>query len=96
MTDVLADTPDDPTYRELTAFIRSLDEDEQVWLVALTWIGRGTYTAKELDEALRVAHEQHNNRTAQYLTGLPLLGDYLEEGLAAFGENCQDFDIGRM
>jgi hypothetical protein len=30
------------------------------------------------------------------LTGLPLLGDYLEEGLAAFGENCQDFDIGRM
>ena len=96
MTAVLADTPDDPTYRELTAFIRSMDEDEQVWLVALTWIGRGTYTAKELDEALKVAREQRNNRTAQYLTGLPLLGDYLEEGLAAFGESCQDFDMGRM
>src|SRR5262245_11103423 len=46
MTDVLEDLPDDPTYLELTAFIGSLDEDEQAWLVALAWIGRGTYDAK--------------------------------------------------
>ena len=47
MTDVLEDLPGDPTYRELMAFIRALDEDEQVWLVALAWIGRGTYDAKD-------------------------------------------------
>jgi hypothetical protein len=96
MVDVLEDAPDDPTYRELMAFIRSLDEEEQIWLVALAWIGRGTYEPRELNEALRLARERHNNRTAEYLTGLPLLGDYLEEGLAAFGENCQAFDTGRM
>ena len=96
MTDVLEDLPDDPTYRELVAFIRALDEDEQIWLVALAWIGRGTYDAKELSEALREARDQHNKRTAQYLTGLPLLGDYLEEGLAAFGETCTAFETGRM
>jgi len=96
MTDVLEDLPDDPTYRELTSFIRALDVDEQIWLVALAWIGRGTYDAKELSEALRLAREQHNKRTANYLTGLPLLGDYLEDGLAAFGESCTAFETGRM
>jgi len=96
MTDVLEDTPDDPTYRELMAFIRALDEEEQIWLVALAWIGRGTYDASELSEALREARDQHNKRTAEYLAGLPLLGDYLQEGLAAFGETCTAFEIGRM
>jgi len=96
MTDVLEDTPDDPSYKELVAFIRALDEDEQIWLVALAWIGRGTYDATEWVDALREARDQHNKRTAEYLTGLPLLGDYLEEGLAAFGESCGAFDLGRM
>ena len=49
MTDVLEDLPGDPTYRELTAFIRALDEDEQAWLVALAWIGRGTLRFEGLD-----------------------------------------------
>jgi len=96
MTDVLEDLPDDATYQELMEFIRSLDEEEQVNLVALAWLGRGTYDIGEWREALREARAQHNKRTAEYLTGLPLLGDYLEEGLAAFGENCDAFDEGRM
>ena len=96
MTDVLEDLPDDATYRELTAFIRGLNEDEQVWLVALAWIGRGTYEAKEWGEALRVAREQRNKRTAEYLTRLPMLGDYLEEGLAAFGESCTAFEANHL
>jgi len=96
MIDVLEDTPDDPSYKELVAFIRALDEEEQIWLVALAWIGRGTYDADEWVEALHVARDEHNKRTAEYLTQLPLLGDYLEEGLAAFGESCENFDIGQM
>jgi Protein of unknown function (DUF3775) len=96
MTDVLEDLPDDATYQELMEFIRALDEDEQVNLVALAWVGRGTYDIGEWREALREARAQHNKRTAEYLTGLPLLGDYLEEGLAAFGEDCDAFDKGRM
>jgi len=50
----------------------------------------------EWREALNQARTQHNKRTAEYLLGLPLLGDYLEEGLAAFGLDCDAFDEGRM
>jgi Protein of unknown function (DUF3775) len=88
MIDVLEDGPDDATYQELVEFIGSLDEEEQVNLVALAWLGRGTYDIEEWQDALKEARAQHNKRTAAYLTQLPLLGDYLEEGLAAFGENC--------
>jgi hypothetical protein len=98
MADVLEDLPDDvdATRLELREFIRSMDEDEQIALVALAWVGRGTYDLSEWREALTEARAQHNKRTAEYLMGLPLLGDYLEEGLAAFGLNCEAFDEGRM
>jgi hypothetical protein len=82
MADVLEDMADDATYAELSEYIRSLDEEEQVNLVALAWLGRGTYSIEEWDEALAEARHAHNNRTAEYLTSLPKLGDYLEDGLA--------------
>ena len=90
MADVLEDLPvgQDATRLELVEFIRALDEDEQINLVALAWIGRGTYEISEWQDALREARSEHGHRVAEYLLGLPLLGDYLEEGLAAFGENC--------
>lgn len=90
MTDVLEHKPDDPVYGELVAFIGGLDLDEQLNLVALAWLGRGTYDKSEWPEALKTARDEHNNRTAQYLLGLPLLGDYLEEGLSQFGQGCSD------
>lgn len=92
MRDILEDFASDPTYQELIEFIRGLDEEEQINLVALAWVGRGTFDRSEWAEALETARDAHNNRTAEYLTGLPLLGDYLEEGLEAFGESCSDFD----
>ncbi|HTT84271.1 MAG TPA: DUF3775 domain-containing protein [Rhizomicrobium sp.] len=92
MADVLENQPDDPTRRELVAFIRALDVDEQINLVALAWLGRGTYDLSEWQQALDMARSEHNGRTAEYLLGLPLLGDYLEEGLAMFNEDCSDFN----
>lgn len=89
-TDVLEDKADDPVRRELIAAINELNEDEQIELVALAWLGRGTYDLSEWDTALETARAEHNKRTAKYLLGLPLLGDYLEEGLAAFGESISD------
>lgn len=91
MRDVLEDFASDPTRQELVEYIRGLDEEEQINLVALAWVGRGTYDATEWDEALETARGEHNSRTAEYLLGLPLLGDYLEDGLDAFGESCADF-----
>jgi hypothetical protein len=71
--------------------INAFSYDEQVDLVTLMWIGRldgGIADWYELrDEACRV----HNDRTAHYLIGTPLLGDYLAEGLAAFGMSCAEF-----
>lgn len=88
MADVLEDLADDATYAELTEYIRSLDEEEQSNLVALAWLGRGTYAPDEWTEALAEAHHAHNRRTAEYLTSLPKLGDYLEDGLAVI-ENLE-------
>ena len=96
MRDILEDFADDATGSELAEYIRSLDDEEQINLVALAWLGRGTYEASDWTEALREAERAHNKRTAEYLLGLPMLGDYLEEGLAAFGESCDDFETGRL
>jgi Protein of unknown function (DUF3775) len=75
----------DPTFQELTAFINALTEDEQVDLVALTWLGRGDGDLSDWDDLRKEAARLHNNRTAAYLLGNPMLGDHLEEGLAIFG-----------
>lgn len=89
--DVLEDDPDNDAVRqELIAFINGLNEDEQVNLVALAWLGRGTFDIEEWDDAIDTARTEHNKRTAQYLLGLPLLGDYLADGLEAFGEDFED------
>lgn len=92
MADVLESGHNDATRAELVAFIRALDVEEQVNLVALAWLGRGTYELSEWREALETARNEHTARTAEYLLGLPMLGDYLEEGLAVFNETCDDFN----
>jgi hypothetical protein len=79
---------DDNTEDELGEMIAGLNEDEQVELVALAWLGRGSYSVDEWSDAITEAGRVHNDRTAQYLMGMPLLADYLEEGLAAFGQAC--------
>jgi hypothetical protein len=86
----------DGIYEELLTFVRNLDEEEQIELVALAWLGRGDYDVEQWGEAKEAAQERHNARTAQYLLGIPLLPDYLEEGLAAFDLSCVDFDESRL
>lgn len=89
-TDVLTTKPDDPVREELLGAIRSLNDEERLRLVALAWLGRGTYTKEEWREAVTTARSEHSRRTAEYLLGLPLLGDYLEDGLAMFDEGIVD------
>jgi hypothetical protein len=89
-TDVLTDKQDDPVREELLAAIRSLNEDERLRLVALAWLGRGTYSKDEWRDAIATARSEHSRRTAEYLLSLPLLGDYLEDGLAMFDEGIVD------
>ena len=88
--DVLEDKSDDPVREELIGAIRDLNEEERVQLVALAWLGRGTYDLSEWRTALDTARSEHRKRTAEYLLGLPLLGDYLEDGLSMFDEGIVD------
>lgn len=70
---------------ELRAFIDGLSEDEQISLVALMWIGRGSFEAEELDEAKATAASEATTPTADYLLGTPHLSDHLENGMEALG-----------
>ena len=80
-----ASVVDEATFQELTAFINGLTEDEQIDLVALTWLGRGDGTIGDWDELREEAARLHNKHTAAYLLAKPMLGDHLEEGLSVFG-----------
>jgi hypothetical protein len=96
MIAVLEDHADDPVIQELTSCIRAMSEDEQIDLVALAWLGRGDYTADDWASVREEAARAHNERTALYLLGMPLLSDYLEEGLALLGYSCEPFEINRL
>jgi Protein of unknown function (DUF3775) len=82
---ILEDFEDDPTRGELYTFIAGLNVDEQSSLVALTWVGRGTYTPDQFEDAVTMAGEERVNSTATYLMGIPLLSDYLADGLEQMG-----------
>jgi len=93
---VLEDHEDDPVVEELTSFINSLSEDEQIDLVTLAWLGRDDYSASDWPTVREEAARAHNQRTAEYLLGMPLVGDFLEEGLSMLGYSCEEFEIGRL
>lgn len=84
------------TGNELAAFIDSMDEDEQVALVALMWIGRGDYAASDWKVAMADARARRTGSVTTYLLGTPLLSDYLETALAEYGETCTAFEMGRL
>jgi hypothetical protein len=91
---ILEDRSSDATRGEVAQFIAGLNEDEQANLVALTWVGRGTYSADEFDEAVETAKAEHTNPTQEYLLGIPLLADYLEEGLEKLGYSVEAAEQG--
>jgi Protein of unknown function (DUF3775) len=93
MISVLEDHGDDPSGEEIRGLIGAMNEDEQIDLVALSWLGRGDGTISDWDEIRGQAAQAHNKRTAAYLLGIPLLADYLEEALSQFGLSCSDVEM---
>jgi hypothetical protein len=89
---VLENYGDDPLRRELRAFIGSLSADEQIDLLALAWLGRGDGSAENWPAIRQEATRRHNHRTANSLSGMPILADYLEEGLYLLGYSSQESD----
>ncbi|WP_298425797.1 DUF3775 domain-containing protein [Rhodoblastus sp.] len=91
---ILTDAAYGPIRAELEQYIDDLDVDEAAALVALMWVGRGDFEAGDVEDAVVQARERGQTPTAQYLLGEPLVADYLEDALAAFGHSCRDFDLG--
>jgi hypothetical protein len=94
--EVLEDYAEDATETELKAAIDSLNDDEVVDLIALTWVGRGDFAKEGWPEARALARERHRRHSADYLIGMPMLGDYLEEGLSILGYSCDDYEMDRL
>jgi len=94
--ETLAEDEEDATEDELTAFIDAMNEDEQCELVALAWLGRGDYTTEEWAEAVETARSRREGSTADYLLGIPVLADYLEEGLSQFELSCADVELAHL
>jgi len=91
---ILEDRLSDATLSEVADFIAGLNEDEKAHLVALAWVGRGTYSADEFLEAVATAKAEQTTPTEQYLLGIPLLADFLEEGLEQLGYSVEDSEEG--
>ena len=87
---ILEDLPEDATRQELKEFLESLNEDELASLIALAWIGRGTYAPTEVEEAISTAKAEHAGNGVTYLFSLPLLPNYLEDGLDELGISAND------
>ena len=93
---ILEDFADDMTETELHEFLDNLNVEEAWNLVALMWVGRGTYSKDQWDEAVSMARQEATNPTAEYLLGTPLLGDYLELGLNELGYNVDDYSLSHL
>jgi hypothetical protein len=80
---VLEDHADDPVQQELTSFINALT-------------GRDDYEASDWATVRDEAAREHNRRTASYLLGMPMLADFLEEGLSMLGRSCDEFEANHL
>ena len=92
--DVLEEDADDPIQEELEEALDALNVDEQLDLLALTWLGRGEYSS--FAEAREEASDMRDKHITDYLIGTPKLGDFLEEGLAQLGLSLEDFERDRL
>jgi len=66
-------------------YISGMNEDEQASLVAVMWVGRDSFSADEVTEAVATAKAEATAPTEDYLRGIPELASYLEDGLEALG-----------
>ncbi|MBZ6078152.1 DUF3775 domain-containing protein [Microvirga puerhi] len=91
--DMLTTNPDDLTEEEIREVVAGLNDDERADLIALVYIGRGDMEPREWADAVRLAREREASSslsTADWLIGIPNLGDLLDEGLNLLGRSCDE------
>lgn len=85
---VLEDELNESVEEEVNAVLDDLAEDQLAEVVALAWVGRGTYDVSEYDEAFAEANDLSGDQRLEELLDMPLLAGHLEAGLAAFDYSC--------
>jgi hypothetical protein len=87
---VLDDEINDGVEEELRAALGDLGEDQLAEVLALCWVGDGTYEAADWDEAMEEAASAAANGsgTIDELLDMPMFASVLEAGLAAFDLDC--------
>jgi hypothetical protein len=85
---VLEDELNDGVEEEVQALLDDLADDQLTELLALAWIGRGTYDQTEWDDAFTEAGELDTEERIDELLDMPLLASHLDAGLAAFDFSC--------
>jgi hypothetical protein len=76
---------------ELQAIYEDLGEDQLAEVIALGWVGQGTYEAADWDEAFEEAQSLVSDGTdgaIEELLEQPMLASVLDAGLAAFDLSC--------
>src|SRR6185436_20758589 len=91
---VLEDELNDSVEEEVQATLDDLGDDQLAEVVALAWVGRGTYDSSEWDEAFSEANDLEGDDKIAELMDMPLLAGHLEAGLAAFDYSCDG--VGQM
>lgn len=84
---VLEDEANVAIEQEVQSLLDDLADDEISEVLALAWVGRGTFDATEWDEALEEATGGDESPVDQLLD-MPMLAAYLDAGLAAFDLSC--------
>jgi len=89
---VLDDSINDSVEEELRSVLEDLAEDQLAEVLALSWVGQGTYDAGDWDEAYQEAQELGEDGGGEAiideLLEMPMLPSVLEAGLAAFDLSC--------
>lgn len=85
---VLEDEINTGVEEELRVILDDLADDQLSEVLALAWVGRGTYDVSEWDDAFAEAAENDPESAIDELMEMPLLASYLDAGLNAFDYSC--------
>ncbi len=85
---VLEDEANESVEAEMAALLDDLADDQIAEVLALAWVGRGTYDASEWEEALEEANDPDAEDPVDQLLDMQMLAGYLDAGLAAFDLSC--------
>jgi hypothetical protein len=86
---VLEDELNSGVEEEIRATLDDLADDQLAEMLALAWVGRGTYDVSEWEDAFAEAAENDPESAIDELMDMPLLAGHLEAGLAAFDYSCE-------